>query len=223
MNTKLCILSALLWLPMMLSFGQAKLSVSATVAPTVSRTAYYYRFLYPESDGQVVEPVYLNGNKWSSGYSAGLSLVCAYAPGWSVSSGLWYQQLGTQQARQPTAGDGTVTLRSRAIRVPILLNYCSSMKRLAPYFSFGALTDVPMSSRVVVVRSGESTQHLRLKTISRPIFHLLLGAGVQYRLNSHYTLMAQPIWTYKLGQLGATPTNDSSVELSLLTQVAYRF
>ena len=208
---------------MILSFGQIKLSISATVAPTISRTAYYYRFLYPESDGQIVEPVYLNGNKWASGYSAGLSLVCTYAPGWSVSSGLWYQQLGTQQARQPMAGDGTVTLRSRAIRLPIQLNYYSSMKRLTPYFSFGGLIDIPLSSRVVVVRSGESTQHLRLKTINRPIFHLLLGAGVQYRLNGRYTLMAQPVWTYKLGQLGAAPTNDSSFELSLLTQLAYRF
>ncbi len=223
MNPNLRLLFMLLWLPTAFSFGQPTLSVSATISPTLSRTNYQNRYFYPESDGQIVEPVYMHGSRWASGYSAGLSFLYTYAPGWSVSSGIWYGQLTTRQARQPTAGDGTTMLRSRAIRIPILLNYASSRQRLTPYFSFGVLTDIPVSSRVVVTRSGQSTQHLRLERSKRPVFHLLVGAGAQYRLNRHCTLMAQPAWTYKLGQLGEASTNDSSFEVGLLTQVAYTF
>ncbi len=224
MNRKLFFLSVLFcWLLAAWSFGQPKLSVSATVVPTLTYTAYKFRFLYPDSDGQIVEPVYLNGPRWASGYSAGLSVIYTYAPGWSVSSGIWYQQLTTRQARQAAAGEGMVTLRNRFIRLPLLLNYCASTKRLAPCFSFGLLTDIPVPSRVVVTRTGASTQHLRLETNSRPIFHLLLGAGVQYRLNARYLLMAHPAWTYRFGQLGGASINDPSFGISLLTQVAYVF
>ncbi|MFD2936360.1 PorT family protein [Spirosoma flavum] len=223
MNTNLRLLLALLWFPTALLFGQQKLSILATVTPTLSDTHYTTRFLYPDSDGQIVEPVYLNGNRWASGYSAGLSLWYTYAPGWSVSSGIWYQQLTTRQARQAVAGEGTITLRKRVIRIPVLLNYVLSTKRLSPYFSFGVLTDIPIAARVIVTRSGQSTQYLRLENSSRPIFHVLVGAGMQYKLNRRYTLMAQPIWTYNLGQLGGTSTYNPSYELSLLAQIAYSF
>ncbi len=224
MNRYLFLLCVLLgWMPAARSFGQQKLSVSATVVPTVTYTAHKFRFLYPDSDGQIVEPVYLNGPRWASGYSAGVSAIYTYAPGWSVSSGIWYQQLTTRQSRQPAAGEGNVTVFNRFVRLPLLLTYCSSTKRLTPCFSFGALTDLPIPSRVVVERGSDPTQYLRLETYKRPIFHLLLGAGVQYQLNRHYTLIAQPTWTYKFGQLGGASFNDPSFGFSLLTQVAYVF
>ena len=146
-----------------------------------------------------------------------------YAPGWSFSSVIWYQQLTTRQARQTAAGEGTTTVHDRVVRIPLLLNYASSTKRLSPYFSFGLLTDIPIPSRVVVTRMGQSTQYLRLDNSHRPIFHLLVGAGAQYQLNRRYTLMTQPVWTYKFGQLGGANTYDSSFEVSLLTQIAYSF
>ena len=224
MNRYLFLLSVLsCWLSATRLVGQQKLSVSATVVPTLTYTAHKFRFLYPDSDGQIVEPVYLNGPRWASGYSVGLSVIYTYAPGWSVSSGIWYQQLTTRQSRQAAAGEGMVTLRNRFIRLPLLLNYHSSTKRLSPCFSFGLLTDIPVPSRVVVTRGDEPTQYLRLETNSRPIFHLLVGAGVQYRLNAHYRLMAQPAWTYRFGQLGGASINDPSFGISLLTQVAYEF
>ncbi|GAB2533948.1 porin family protein [Spirosoma aerophilum] len=218
-----CLFLALAWIPATLAFGQKALSVSATVVPTVSRTLYRARYFYPNSDGQIVEPVFLNGRRWSAGYSAGVSLNYTYAPGWSVSSGVWFNELTTQQARQAMAGEGTVTLRKRVVRIPILLNYASSTHRLSPYFSFGLLTDIPVPSRVVVDRTGESTQYLRLELNRRPIFNLLVGAGIQYKLTSQFNLVAQPAWTYKMGQLGGASTNDSSFELSLQTQLAYSF
>ena len=223
MIRKLRCLIALVFFTTTFSWGQPTLSVSATGSPTFSRTVYGYRYFYPESDGQIVEPVYVNGPRWATGYSAGLSVRYEYTPGWSVSSGIWYQSVSFRQARQPSAGEGTVTLRNRVVRFPILLNYALSSKRLSPYFSLGFLIDLPLTGRVVVTRNTEPTQTLRLKTTPRPIFQGMLGAGIQYKLTERYTLLAQPAWTYTFGQLGGASTNDSTFEVSLLTQVAYSF
>ncbi|GAB3948717.1 hypothetical protein GCM10028805_23790 [Spirosoma harenae] len=197
--------------------------MSATLSPTFSHTNYKFRYFYPESDGQIVEPVYINGPRWSTGYTAGLSFITNYAPGWSFSTGVWYQQVSIRQARQPTAGEGTVALHKRVIRIPILLNYYSSKRRLSPYFSLGMFTDLPITSRVVVTRTGESTQYLRLTTPARPIFLSMLGAGLRYKLTDRYTILAQPVWAYSFGQIGSAYSNDNSFELSVLTQFAYTF
>ncbi|MVM32782.1 PorT family protein [Spirosoma sp. HMF4905] len=223
MNRSFLLLVAFLLFSMTLSWSQQTLSISATLLPTFSHTYYTNRYLYPESDGQIVEPVYLSGSRWATGYSAGVSVAYNYTPGWSVSSGVWFQQLSLRQARQPIAGPGTVVLHNRVIRFPLLLNYYSSAQRLSPYFSLGLFVDLPITSRVVVTRTGESTQYLRLLSTPRPIFHGLLGAGARYKLTNRYTLMAQPVWIYKFGQLGGATTYDSSFELSLLTQLAYTF
>ncbi|ADB37480.1 outer membrane beta-barrel protein [Spirosoma linguale] len=223
MNRKIRFLLPLLWLSAALCLGQQKLLISATVAPSVSRTNYIHRYYYPNSDGQIVEPVYINGIRWATGYSAGVSVLYNYVPGWSVSSGIWFQQLTTRQARQTAAGSRTTTLHNRAVRIPLLLNYASSTNRLSPYFSFGLLTDIPLPSRVVVHRTGQSTQYLKLETSARPILHLLAGVGGQYQINKRCTLMAQPVWTYKFGQIGGASAYDSSFEVSLLTQIAYTF
>ena len=223
MTLNVRLLIAIFLFPTTLLFGQQKLAISATVAPTYSHTFYKSRFFYPNSDGQIVEPIYMSGKRWAPGYSAGLSVLYNYAPGWSVASGIWYQQLTTRQARQTAAGDGTTTVHNRAIRIPILLNYASSTKRLSPYFSLGLLTDIPLSARVVVVRAAESTQNLVLENSHSPVFNLMLGAGAKYQLNRRYTLMVQPAWTYQLGQLGGANTDNPTFELSLLTQLAYSF
>ncbi|GAB2592576.1 hypothetical protein GCM10027190_46230 [Spirosoma areae] len=193
------------------------------MSPARAYTNYYFRYLYPESDGQVVEPVFLNGGRWSGGFSAGVSVGYNYAPGWSVSSGVWFTQMTTRQTRQPEAGEGRIAVHNRFIRLPLLLNYGPSANRLSPYFSLGALTDLPIRSRVVVTRGAESTQYLRLEPNPRPIFHILLSAGAQYTLNQHIKLIAQPTIAFKLGQLGGSKTNKSSYEFSVLTQAAYAF
>ncbi len=224
MSKRLCILSVITLFSTGLVLGQRPLSISATLAPTLARTNYGQRSFYPESDGQIVEPVFLDGSHWATGYGAGLSVLYTYAPGWSVSSGLWYEQMTTRQARQPLAGEGTIAFQSRFLRIPLLLNYASSMKRLSPYFSVGILTDFPVTSRVVVTRAGESTQLLRLHPlITRPIFQGLLGAGFQYKLGDRYTCMVQPVWMYSFGQLGMARFHDTSFAFSLLIQVVYRF
>ena len=201
------------------AFGQRTISIQATVAPTLVRTSYNRQFLYPESDGQVVEPIFLAGRLGAAGYTAGLTTQYAYAPGWSVAAGVWYSQATLRQTRLTTLGDGTTAISSRTLRIPLLLNYHSSTRRLSPYFSLGLLLDFPMASRVVVTHAGQPTQHLRLTTDSGPVFQPMLGAGGRYRVNRRWALIVQPIVSYNLGRFGGAQTDNSSYALSILTQL----
>ena len=214
---------ALLCVPLRMAFGQRTLSVSATVAPTLIRTNYNRTYLYPDSDGQIVEPVFLAGTANAFGYSAGLTAHYAYAPGWSVAAGAWYSQTTLRQARPALSGEGTTAIRSRTVRVPLLLNYQPSTRRLSPYFSLGLLLDFPVAARVVVTRNNQPTQRLRLGTDSGPIFQPMLGAGGRYRINRRCALIVQPIWAYNLGRFGGAQTYNSSYEVSVLTQITYSF
>lgn len=218
-------LVALLCLLSLTTFGQRIVSIQATATPTLVRTAYDRMYLYPESDGQVVEPVFLVGTINSAGYTAGLTAHYAYAPGWSVAAGVWYSQhqVSLRQTNPAAPGEVTTTLRSRTVRVPLLLSYQSSTRRLSPYFSLGLLLDFPMTARVVATRSGQPTQRLRLTTDGGPVFQSLVGAGGRYRLSPRCALVVQPAWSYNLGRFGGAQTYRSSTELSLLTQVTYTF
>jgi hypothetical protein len=224
MNKFLCRLLLLCsLLPAGRAFGQRKLSLSATIAPVSSHTNYDYMVLYPNSDGQVVEPILLNGKISVYGYLAGPTLDYTYASGWSVSTGVWYQQLTRRQARSVLAGPGTTTLHNRTIRIPLLLNYRVSGQRLSPYFSLGTFLDFPLAARVIVTRDGQSTQKLRLDAAGGPVFHVLAGVGGQYQFSDRCTLTVQPVAAYNLGRFGGSYSHNASYELSLLTKLAYSF
>ena len=205
------------------AFGQRTVSISATVAPTLVRTNYNRTYLYPDSDGQIVEPIFLIGTVNAFGYLAGLGAHYTYAPGWSVAVGVWYSQASMRQVRPAAAGEGTTAVRNRTVRIPLLLSYQSSTQRLSPYFSLGLLLDFPFASRVVVTRSGQPTQRLRLTTDSGPVFQPLLGAGGRYQLGHRCALIVQPTWAYNLGRFGGARTYNSSYEVGVLTQVNYSF
>ena len=213
----------LLVLPLSPAFGQKKLAVSAMLSPLYVNTTYNRLYLFPDSDGQLVEPVYLNGHRGSAGYLAGLTVHYAYRQGWSVATGIAYRAVTIGQSRPQ--GDGTTTIRSRAVRIPLSVNYRPSPKKLSPYYSLGLFVDIPMTSRVVVTRSGQPTQTLRLPADPGPVFNAMLGAGASYRLSSRFALTAQPTFTYKLGRLGGSLTDNrqKTYELGLLTQLIYMF
>ena len=224
MREKLCVLLTLCFsLYVELSFGQQKLSLSATIAPTYSHAYHNYLSLYPDSDGQIVEPILLNGKINSSGYLAGPTLEYSYGVGWSASVGIWYQQLTRRQARSVLAGPGTTTLHNRTIRIPLLLNYQLSRQRLSPYFSLGTFLDFPLASRVIVTRDGLAAQKLRLDATPGPVFHVLAGAGGHYQLSNRYALIVQPVAAYNLGRFGGSYSYNASYELSLLTRFMYSF
>ncbi|GAB3881692.1 PorT family protein [Spirosoma agri] len=205
------------------SFGQGKLSVSAAITPLYVNTAYSRFYLYPDSDGAIVEPIYMNGTVGSVGYVAGATAYYTYAPGWSVAAGIWYRYLPTQVARSPLAGEGTTSIRSRAIRIPLMLNFRSSAKKLSPYYTLGVLIDIPFSSRVVAVRDDMPTQKLRLSPDPGPQFSAMIGAGAVYQIDPTLALTVQPTATYRLGRFGGSHTDKRTYELGLQTQLIYSF
>jgi hypothetical protein len=223
MRQPTCFLAVLLVLLRIASYGQGKVSVAVTVAPTYVNTTYFNRYFYPESDGQLVEPIQINGVRGTAGYSAGATVHYNWVPAWSVSGGIWYAQHTTQQERMIAAGEGMNNIRQRAIRIPVLLNFRSSDKRLSPYFSFGWLFDFPFTAQVLVDRPDQGTQRLRLLTEKGPVFHVLAGAGVHYKLTPRYGLIVQPTASYNLGSFGGYGSHNDAYAFSLQTQLVYSF
>ncbi len=223
MNRNLWLWAVLAVLAGMSAFGQSrgKLSVTATLSPTYRHVAYRPQFLFPESDGQIVEPVFVAGNRWTPGFTTGLTAHYEYAPGWSVESGFWFQQTGLRQTRP--GNDGTTRVMNRIVRIPLLLNFQSSQNRLSPYFSLGLFTDLPLMGRTIVNRTDQPTQRLRLQNDKGPYFHIVAGAGVIYRINERYRVILQPQYAYDLGRFGGYRTHNPAFGLTLLTQVLYTF
>ncbi|GAB3755674.1 PorT family protein [Spirosoma pomorum] len=217
------LLTVLLFSTRLVSYGQGKLSVAITAAPTYTNTTYFNRSFYPESDGQLVEPIQINGVRGTAGFLAGVTVHYNWVPAWSVSSGIWYDQHTPRQQRIPMAGEGMNNMRQRAIRIPLLLNFRSSDKRLSPYFSFGWLVDLPLTARVLVDRPDQGTQRLRLLTDKGPVFHVVAGAGVHYKLTPRYGLIVQPTASYNLGSFGGYASHNDSYALGLQTQLVYSF
>ena len=211
-----------LWLSLPVAgMAQQTWSVTAQVVPLAERTSYLRQAAYPNSDGQVVEPIYLNGIRWATGGQVGLAVHYGFAPGWSVSVGGAYRQFSTRQARP--GNDGTTIIRSRAVRVPVLLNFQSSANRLSPYFTVGTLLDFPLSSRVAVQRTDQPDQQLSLDVERGPVFYLTAGAGGWYRISDRCALVVQPTLNYKIGQFGDGRSHNPAIEVGLLTQVTYSF
>ncbi len=203
------------------SAAQRGWQMTIQISPLAEQTNYPRRVLYPNSNGQIVEPIYLSGRHWATGVQGGFTAQYGFEPGWSVSAGVGYRQFSTRQAR--FGNDGTTTINSRAIRVPLLLNFQSSQNRLSPYFTVGTLFDFPLSSRVTVRGNDRPAQQLILDVNDGLAFYLMAGAGVKYQLSNRYALAMQPVVNFKAGQLGDTRSYDRAVEVGLQTQVSYSF
>ncbi|GEM_PF-1443938 len=202
--------------------GQRKVALSATIAPTYTTTNYARQTLYPDSDGQVVEPIHLAGQRSAPGFVAGLSLLYTYAPGWTLSTGLLYRQSGMRQQRSPTAGEGSTLVTNRSIRLPVAISFRSSPKPLSPYFTLALLTDFPLTTRLTATRTGEPTQQLRARNSINPTFSAQLGAGGFCQLSGRYALIAQPTLTYSIGRFGGSATASPSFEIGVQVQAVYR-
>lgn len=203
------------------SVAQRGWSVAVQVTPVAEQTNYPRRVFYPNSNGQVVEPIYLSGTRWATGVQGGILAQYDFSPGWSVGTGVGYRQFSTRQNRLGNAG--TTTINSRAIRVPVLLNFQSSTNRLSPYFTVGTLLDFPLASRVTVRPNDQAAQQLTLDAERGPVFYLMAGAGGKYRMNDHYALTVQPVLNYKVGRFGDGRSYNPAVEVGVQAQVLYSF
>ncbi len=202
--------------------GQRSVALSAVVAPTYTTTNYARQTLYPTSDGQIVEPVHLAGQRSATGFTIGGSLLYTYTPGWTFSTGLLYRQSSMRQERLPIAGEGSTRVSSRSIRLPVAINYRPSLKPLSPYFSLALLTDLPLATRLLATRNGEPTQQLRVRNTLNPTFSAQLGAGGYCQLTDRYALIIQPTLAYTIGRFGGATAFSPSFELGLQLQAVYR-
>jgi hypothetical protein len=202
--------------------GQRSVALSAVVAPTYTTTNYARQTLYPASDGQIVEPVHLAGQRGAAGFTVGGSLLYTYAPGWTFSTGLLYRHSTMRQERLPIAGDGSTRVNNRSIRLPVAINYRPSSKPLSPYFTLALLTDLPLATRLLAIRDGEAIQQLRVRNTLNPTFSAQLGVGGYCQLTDRYALLAQPTLAYTVGRFGGGTAFSPSVELGLQLQAVYR-
>ncbi|CCH55027.1 hypothetical protein BN8_04258 [Fibrisoma limi BUZ 3] len=219
-------LGLLLWgvlLSAEVAFGQKKIVLSVAAAPTYAYTAYKPQFLYPDSDGQVVEPILVTGRSHSAGYLLGPTVEYVYAPGWSVSSGVWLSTLTYRQARESADERILTNIRNRSLRIPIQLNYRQSKNRLSPYWSGGLHLDYLLPARVLVRRDEQPRQRLNLTYNGGVAFRVSVAGGWSYRLTNRISLLGQLMVNYNLGKFGQAATHNPSIELNGLVQAAWTF
>ena len=143
---------AISWLLCSVATAQSsRLSISASVSPIYTGSFKGRSIAIPPSQGQLVNPAYTqSSNRY--GYSVGLSAHYAFSARWSATSGLWvnnftraestflYSTATNQLIVSPHSG---TRISARTYQVPLLVNYRTSNRNLAAYFSAGALVSLP--------------------------------------------------------------------------------
>ena len=200
--------------------AQHRFSVALTASPAYGHTSARLNYLLPTGTGQL-EPAVFSSDISSVGYTLGAMAHYAFTPSLSVSTGFWYNRLGTNGIFPFAPGPIPARIIHRAIQVPLLLNYRSSQRRLSPYFSAGLLVDV---RRPTIFRpeSGSGQSDARVLAGKQDDFRPVLGAGISYRINQHVSLLVQPllIWQFR-------PNKDYahfvSYQINAQTQLVYTF
>lgn len=178
--------------------GQSRFSMSVDTAPV------YERFGYSAS---VTEGVPFN--TW--GARLGTSLHVRLAPRWSLSSGLWLEWKGNKRSTIGNYRDFSI----HSFKVPLLVHYTLSDKRLSPYFSAGLVWD---KFKYSVYSNSKPQESITIfNVVAKPQIKYLLGAGVKYRINEYLAGTLQP--TFEYGARSGT----RSYQVSLQTQLVFQF
>ena len=149
-----------------------------------------------------------SGHNISSSF--GLTVRYHFTPQWDVSVGALYHS-STNHIKSPQTPYGESTpFTTGGVRLPIVVSYRLTDRRLSPYFSTGAtftnnktFTDAPINSEGVI------------------------GVGLDYRLHSGLSILLQPTVSYSFTK----PVNDdfyrttdyTSYSVGLLTQLIWHF
>ncbi|ADB39395.1 outer membrane beta-barrel protein [Spirosoma linguale] len=116
----------------------------------------------------------------SSGYSlessAGLTARYKFNRKWDFSIGVLYSR-GTSYVKTPQSND--IKLTTEYIQLPVLINYRLSERRLAPYFSAGA-----------IFGKNKSVSNDPVKTSA------IVGIGLDYKISSKLSWLIQPTASY---------------------------
>ena len=176
---------AICWSLLLLSLVPALAQSRFSIAPTYwfNHDNYTYQVLLLSDPRMSVSDF----SGYSNGSSVGLTSHYYFSEKWSFSVGILYNK-STSHVNSPQIGD--VSLQSEHIQLPASVNYRLSTRRLSPYFSAGffleknrSLTNDPFKTNAVV------------------------GAGLDYRVNSKFSLLVQPTGSYLLYK----PSNSSLI------------
>jgi hypothetical protein len=183
--------------------AQSRFSASVTAAPSLSRVTYRNNDSKPFTQ---------------QGFQAGTVLHYHISEQWSVSSGLWLEWTRTP-TRPWVVGSGLQSSTGHNFRFPLLLHYQVTARRLAPYLSGGLVLYKEKYEIFKVTYPPDPSAELGFNVNQALRPHLLLGAGLKYRLNEHLSLITQPVFTYGADNFVGTRT----FQYSLQTQLACRF
>ena len=197
-----CLLGLLMFLSLP-SIAQKRFSFGITAAPVLSHTNARYTLFLPDGNGQLYRDTF-ETRSTIGGYTVGIPIQYNITPNWSVTSGLWHTQLRSM-GPFPLFQQGTTPVSARIIsssyRVPLTVNYRLTTQRLSPFFSLGTVASFRGTTRFKP-EEGLGLKGSKLILGSKEVsFQALVGAGVAYQINEHWSLTAQPqlIWYFKPG------------------------
>ncbi|QHV99410.1 PorT family protein [Spirosoma endbachense] len=206
------------------TFGQTKFALSINLAPIYTHTDYNSTLPFPDSNTQSPTTV-VTSSSHGLNYMLGLSARYNFSPKWSASTGIWathglsgttHFDINGISAQLPYRYSHPFT---NAYKVPLLVNYESSTKRLSPYFSMGASLDFRSVSYVELEGNG---QEVPVKFGKALIITPIIGVGAIYQLNNHLLIVAQPTIQYNV-QSHPTYAYYHSYQIGLQMQLMHQF
>jgi len=208
------------------SFGfglaQHPLSVSVNLNPVYSRTRTAFDFPIAGTTSTFSDDFSAS----DYGYSVGLGARYLFKSRWALSAAIGYNYQDRVN-RVNVGSPGTeekIRIKSYRLQVPVLLNYRSSSAKLSPYFSAGVVWNHLYRSRYEIIpRSSSSVISGPSSRLAHPNrIGALVGAGIDYRLNTRLSVILQPYGMYQFNKLSADYSINRYFQLGLLAQVLYR-
>lgn len=213
MRTTLPQLALLVLLAVTTARSQGRFTVSVSAAPVYNYNHTLAIFSLSDANGQQVRSQ-INYQSSGGGYTVGISARYAFTPNWSVSTGIWRNQLRSTQSFPFAPNDIRARVITSGYQIPLLINYKPGTGRLSPYFSVGALGYLYGKTRYKPA-DGSGLSDVNVK-FSNPVnVQAVVGIGASYQLTSHWSLTAQPLLIWRF-----PPKEDSFVTYS--TYISYQ-
>ena len=208
--------------------AQSRFGISISAAPTYSyanstQTVYLPAGAVPTAPvGSIgAVPVVWSIKTTAWGYVLGGMIHYQFTPNWSASTGLWYTHSQRSSIDSLPYTITPIRTRIHGLQIPLFVNYRLTSKRLSPYFSAGGLASFRQRSQATY-EAGSGLSTLSFFSGKSVSYQAVLGAGISYRLNTHLSLIAQPmlIWNFR-------PKGDisqyTSYQINGQTQLVYSF
>lgn len=156
-----------------------------------------------------------------------LGVSYAFAPRWSVGSGLTYTALRSDYA---TTSGNTVTYATRHLYylgVPLQMQFNAlEWKRLSVFVSAGALFETAVGSRLntrAFIGEQQASESQQFPSVKDLRWSLTAGAGVQYQLFRYGALFLQPGFSWHIPNGGDVESYYSLHPCSFDLTFGYRF